>query len=330
MKNTTILVTVGCGFIGANFIIKLFKYKLDVVVIDNFSTGLKKNLSILKKEAKKKKVCLEFYKFDLCNKKKLSNIFKKYKFKYVFHFAAFSSVRLSLQNPKKVMNNNVKSTKNLINLINKYDVKKFVFSSSASLYGNIKFKKNIKESSKLKPINPYGYSKLLNEKTIVSKSKKRNYDYCIFRYFNVVGKHVSMMILKKKNLNLFDTIYFAVKNEKTFFINGKNLNTIDGTPVRDFICIDDVVDAHLECIIQTKNKKFFIKIYNVGINKGITVLQIIKTYNKLFKNKIKYKFIDNQKGEIEKSIADNSKFLRLSNWKPKFTKTNKIVKFFFK
>ena len=190
--------------------------------------------------------------------------------------------------------------------------------------------KKYKRVFKLKPINPYGYSKLLNEKTIVSKSKKRNYDYCIFRYFNVVGKTCFNDDFKKENLNLFDSIYFAVKNEKTFFINGKNLNTIDGTPVRDFICIDDVVDAHLECIIQTKNKKFWNKIYNVGINKGITVLQIIKTYNKLFKNKIKYKFIDNQKGEIEKSIADNSKFLRLSNWKPKFTKTNKIVKFFFK
>ena len=255
MRNTTILVTGGCGFIGANFLIKLFKYRFDVVVVDNFSTGLKKNLSILKNEAKKKKVCLDFYNLNLCNKKKLNNIFKKYKFNYIFHFAAFSSVKLSLQNPNKVIKNNVKSTENLINLIKKYGVKKFVFSSSASLYGNIKFKKNIKESSRLKPINPYGYSKLLSEKTILSKSKKKNYDYCIFRYFNVVGRHVSMMILKKKNLNLFDSIYFAAKDKKTFLINGKNLNTIDGTPVRDFVCIDDVVDAHLECINQNKKKK---------------------------------------------------------------------------
>ena len=330
MKNKKILVTGGCGFIGSNFVIKLLKYKFDIIVIDNLSTGLKENFKIIKKEAKKYKVKIDLFKFDLCNKKKLNNVFKKHEFDYVFHFAAFSSVKLSIENPNKVIKNNVNSTKNLIYYIKKSNVKKFIFSSSASLYGNINFRKNIKEISKLKPINPYGYSKLLCEKIIIKNIDKEKFTYCIFRYFNVVGRHVSKLILKKKILNLFDSIYFTVKNKTIFYINGKNLDTIDGTPVRDFISIHDVVEAHLECIHQNKNRKFWNKIYNIGINKGITVLQIIQEYNRLFKNKIKYQLINNQKGEIEKSVADNSKFLKFSNWRPKFTETKKIVKSFFK
>ncbi len=329
MKKTKILVTGGCGFIGSNFIIKLLKYKFDIVVIDNLSTGLKKNLDILKKEAKKSKNNFFFYKYNLCNKKKLDYVFNNHKFDYIYHFAAYSSVKLSLENPAKVIKNNLDSTKNLIFYTNKFRIKNFIFSSSASIYGNVKFKKNIKETSKLKPINAYGRSKLLCERIIKNKIEKSFSKYCIFRYFNVVGRHISNLVIKKKNLNLFESIYYAIKNKKTFYINGKNLNTIDGTPVRDFISINDIVNAHLECIHQKQNKKFWNKSFNVGIDKGLSVLQVIKECNKIMKYKIRYILIDNNKGEIEKSIADNSKFLKFSNWKPKFTKTNKIVRSFF-
>ena len=307
-ENIKILVTGGCGFIGSNFIDKLFKYKVDLVVIDNLSTGLKKNLDILKAKAKRRKI----------------------KFDYIFHFAAYSSVKLSLENPNKVIKNNLISTKNLVFFTNKYKIRNFIFSSSASVYGNKKFKKNIKERSKLNPINAYGKSKLLCEQNIKIELEKKNSRYCIFRYFNVVGRHISNLVLKKKNLNLFDSIYFALKNRKIFFINGKNLKTIDGTPVRDFITINDIINAHLECLSQKKNNLFWNKIYNVGINKGLTVMQIINECNKIFNHKIKYKLINNNKGEIERSIADNSKFIKFSNWQPRFTKTNKIVKSFFK
>tara|TARA_Y100001958_G_C21245691_1_gene575553 strand:+ start:2158 stop:3150 length:993 start_codon:yes stop_codon:yes gene_type:complete len=329
MKNEKILVTGGCGLIGSNFIIKLLRYKFDIVVIDNLSTGLKKNLDILKKRAKKNKINFFFYKYNLCNKKKLEYIFNNHKFDYIYHFAAYSSVKLSLENPIKVIRNNVDSTKNLIFFTNQFKIKKFVFSSSASIYGNIKFKQSIKETSKLKPINAYGQSKLLSERLIKNKIKKNFSQYCIFRYFNVVGKNISNLVIKKKNLNLFESIYFAIKNKKTFYINGKNLNTIDGTPVRDFVSMHDIVTAHLECIHQKKNKKFWNRIFNVGINKGLSVLQIIKECNKFIKYKIRYKLIENNEGEIEKSIADNSQFLKYSNWKPIFTKSNKIVRSFF-
>ncbi len=252
MKNTKILVTGGCGLIGSNFISKLLKYKFDIVVIDDLSTGLKKNLDILKKRAKKNKINFFFYNYNLCNKKKLNYIFNNHRFDYIYHFAAYSSVKLSLENPVKVIRNNVVSTKNLIFYANKFRIKKFIFSSSASIYGNIRFNKNIKETSKLKPINAYGKSKLLCERVIKSKLNKSHSQYCILRYFNVVGRHISNLVIKKKNLNLFESIYFALKNKKTFYINGKKLKTIDGTPVRDFISISDIVNAHLECIWQKK------------------------------------------------------------------------------
>ena len=330
MKNKNILVTGGCGLIGSNFILKLLRQKCDITIIDNFSTGLEKNLDIIKHQSKKFKTNVNFYKINLCNKKKLNTIFNKHKFEYIFHFAAYSNVIESINYPKKIIQNNLISTKNLIFFVKKYGIKNFIFSSSASLYGNLNFKKSIKENSKLKPINPYGYSKLICEKEILKNYKNHKFRYCMFRYFNVVGRHVSKLIVEKKSLNLFETIYFTKKKNKCFYINGKNLKTVDGTPLRDFISMEDVVNAHMECIKQDKNKIFWNKIYNIGINKGITVLQIINQYNKLFKKKIKYELIEQKKGEIVKSIADNSKFLKFSNWRPKLIDTKKIVSSFFK
>ena len=329
MLKKNILITGGCGFIGSNFIYRLLNLKHNIIIIDNFSTGYIENLNELKKKSKKKNIKIYFFNFNLRKKKKLEKIFAKFDIDYIFHFAAFTSVEKSIKNPKSFLSNNIESTKSLLNLVKKYKVKYFIFSSSAAVYGNIKFTSNIIENAKLKPINPYGLSKLICEKKILKQAKKNNFKYCILRYFNTIGKNISKKVDKKKNLNLFEKISLFVKRNKKFYIHGKKLDTKDGTPIRDFISIYDLVGAHLECLKQKKNKKFWNKIYNIGNNKGVSVLEVVKEYNKNFTRKLNYVFIDKKKGIIKKSVANNSKFIKISNWRPKKSNIKLLVNNFF-
>ena len=325
-----ILVTGSCGLIGSNFVNKLLNYDFDLVLIDNFSTGFKKNLIKIKKKAKAKKKKIFFYKMNLIDKEKLKNIFLKHKIYVIFHFAAFSNVNESKKSPKKFLLNNISSTNNLLQNTEKFGIKYFIFSSSAAVYGNANFKINIKENFTLKPISAYGKSKKISEKKIIKYSKRNNLKYCILRYFNVIGKDLGNNLLKKKNLNLFEKLELSKIRKKTIKIFGKNLKTHDGTPVRDFIHIDDLIDAHLICLKKTSHKKFWNNIYNVGYNKGFSVLDVILEHNKYFKNKIKYKFSNMRKGEIITSVANTSKFLKRTNWRPKMNNLKKIIISFFK
>ncbi len=130
-----------------------------------------------------------------------------------------------------------------------------------------------------------------------------------------MGKNFIYNAEKKNYMSLFETINFCIKKNKTFKIHGKNLNTYDGTPIRDFIYIDDLVSAH-SIALSSNESIFWNKIYNIGYNKGISVLDVIKETQKIFKNKLKYKFVNIDKSIIVKSVANNKKFLNFSNWKP--------------
>ena len=327
-NNPSILITGGCGLIGSNFVKKILNKKFHLIIIDDLSYGHSENLEKIFYFSKKKKKNIKFFKVNLINKQKLKTIFINNKIEYIFHFAAFSNVEMSIRNPNKIIKNNVESTKNLIFFAKKYNVKNFIFSSSASVYGNVNFDRNIKELDNTKPINPYGKSKLICEKIITNKSNAKTFNYCIFRYFNVVGKHLSKKIKKNNNLSLFEKINFCVREKKIFKIHGGDLNTKDGTPVRDYIHLEDLVTAHEICLTN-KSKKFWNNIYNIGYNKGVSVLQVILACKKIFKKKLKFKYIEKKRGIIQKSIANNSKFIRATNWKPKYSKIEKMINSYF-
>jgi UDP-glucose 4-epimerase len=326
-KDTSILITGGCGLIGSNFVKKIINNRYNIIIIDNLSSGYLENLKKINFFSKNKNK-IKFYNLDLSKKKDIEKVFVHNYIDYIFHFAAISNVEMSIKNPKKILQNNINSTKNLIYYSKKYQIKNFIFSSSAAVYGNVNFFENIKENFGTNPINPYGKSKLTCENIIKKNLKNTDMNYCIFRYFNVVGKHLSNKIIKSKNLNLFEKISFCIKSKKILEIYGSNLDTLDGTPVRDYIHIDDVIAAHKICL-NNKKIKFWNNIYNIGYNKGISVLDIILECKKIFKEKLKYKFIDGKKGIIQKSIANNKKFTKISNWKPKYSKIKKMVRSYF-
>ena len=326
-KLENILITGGCGFIGSNFINKILYKDYNIVIIDNLSSGFIENLIYLKKKFKNKKK-IHFFKINLENYQKTKEIFHKFEFKYIFHFAAYSSVEMSLKNPKKIYSNNINSTKNLINLAIICKVKYFVFSSSAAVYGNSKFEKYIMENSKTNPINPYGKSKLICENLIKRKFKNYKIKYAIFRYFNVVGRQLSNKVKKKKNLNLFETINETISNKKIFKIHGKKISTKDNTPVRDYIHVYDIVNAHIECL-KVKNKSFWSNTYNIGYNKGTSVLDILNECKKIFGNKLRFKYISKKTGIIQKSVACNFKFRKKTKWSPKFDKVEKLIRSYY-
>jgi UDP-glucose 4-epimerase len=299
---TKILITGGAGYIGSS-LSHFLKKKFRVYVIDNLSIGKKSQVRTR-----------NFYNISLLNKKKLDKFFKRKHFDIIIHLAAHSNLRKSEKNPKLFYKNNYEGTKNLVQLMLKHKIKKIIFSSTASVYGEPK-RIPIKESSECKPISVYGKSKLLSENYIKKKSTN-NLKYIIFRYFNVAGsisasnlgetkdppEHfipiISKNIIYKKNFNLYN-----------------NFKTNDGTGIRDYIHVIDICRAHYKAITFLGKKYNKSNIFNLGSKEGISSLNIIKSFEKLFKIKINFSFKKKKKGEPDKLISDTNKSKKLLKWK---------------
>jgi len=231
-QNKKILITGGAGYIGQNLTNFFLKKGYKIYIIDNLSTSSPIEKNILKK--------IEFYKFDLIERKKVKSFFERKNFDLIVHLAAFSGVSEFNKNLKKSFNNNVLATKNLVKFAFKNKNTKLIFSSSAAVYGRVS-KNKISETNICKPANYYGLSKVACE-NIINNQLKNN--YAILRYFNVVGSIIDYKI-EKKISSLFDIIAKSIKLKKyKININGKNLETRDGTPERDFIHISDLCEIH--------------------------------------------------------------------------------------
>lgn len=229
-----ILITGACGFIGLNLTKFLLKKKFkNLLLLDNFSTSDKKSLHQLKQYK------INFVNVDLRNKIEIKKIFLKWNIITVIHLAGYTDAIKSNIFKKVYKENNINSTKNLVQLSKDFNVKMFIFASTAAVYGNQKFNKSIKEDSSLRPVNYYGKTKKICENLIIKNFQFKNkINYIILRFFNVVGRNFSDN-KKKNSKNLFYTLYNKFQSNKNFHIFGKNLNTKDGTPVRDFIYVND-------------------------------------------------------------------------------------------
>lgn len=305
-----ILVTGGAGYIGSHFVKLLIDNDHETIVIDNLIRG--------HKEAVPKNVPLEV--IDLLDYSSLSNVIKKYKPDAVVHFAAFAYVGESVENPQLYYLNNVVGSFNLIKATVESEIKKFVFSSTCSIYGNpLMIPISEKESSK--PINPYANTKLMIETILKDFDTAYGLKYVALRYFNAAGADPNGEIGESHNpeTHLIPLVlYTALKKREKVLVFGNDYDTQDGTCIRDYIHVIDLADAHLKALeyLEKGNQSTVI---NLGTGKGNSVLEIIKKAEKVSGKEIPYEIVGRRPGDPAILVADNKKAKEILNWSPKFS-----------
>ena len=310
-----VLVSGGAGYIGSHAVVQLLDKQYDVVVVDNLSTG---HQWAVDKRA-------SFYQCDIRNKKDLDKIFKKEKIDVVMQFAADIVVADSEENPLKYYDNNVYGTISLLQTMLENNVKNIIFSSTAAVYGNTE-KVPVEEKDPLDPISPYGATKAFVERILDDCRKAHGLNYCVFRYYNVAGAHEKYPIGQnvKKNTALIPIILEVASGERDFVgIFGNDYDTKDGTGIRDFIHVVDLVDAHILGINKLlKNES---AIYNLGNGQGFSVLEMIEAARKVTGHPIPTKISPRRDGDIACSIASSEKAKTELGWMPVYTDVEKII-----
>ena len=323
-KKLNIILTGSAGCIGAPLAYDLLDIGHKVIGIDNYINSNPVTTSTLKKKFKN----FIFYKLDLdIRNSSLNSIFDDHKPDLVLHLAALKSVQDSITNPNAYIKNNIESTKNILDAMKLVNCRKIIFSSSAAVYGNQEIQP-VKENIKLKPISTYAKTKLTCEELIMKASDFGYVDGISLRYFNPIGSHSSCLFkqqLHKKNSSIMqEIIKVGIKENRHLKIYGNNYLTEDGTSERDFIHIDDLIDAHISSIDYISSF-FGYDVFNVGTGKPITILNLLKSFVKYNKVPINYKFCDEKPGDIVSSYADVSKISQMMKWKSKKNKKNMVI-----
>lgn len=302
-----LLVLGGAGYIGSHFVKLALELGHDVIVVDNLLTGHKQAV------AKKAK----FYQVDIREKKELRKVFEENKVDAVIHFAASSLVGESMTNPLKYFDNNVGGTISLLEVMEEYKVRKIVFSSSAATYGSHETMP-ITEAYETKPESAYGETKLMMEKIMKWSDVAYGLKYVSLRYFNVAGASSDASIGEAHNPEThLIPIVLQVPLEKRDFITifGQDYKTFDGTCIRDYIHVEDLVDAHIKAL-EYLNKGYDSNIFNLGSETGYSNLQIVETARKVTKHPVPMKLGDRRPGDPDKLVATYKKAEKHLGWKP--------------
>ena len=303
-----ILVTGGAGYIGSHFVKYLLNNGKEAVVFDNLSRG--------HREAVPAEV--PFEQVDILDREGIRKALGKYDIDAVVHFAAFAYVGESVENPGMYYENNVVGSFNLIDEVTKAGIKKFVFSSTCSLYGNPD-KVPISEEESVKPINPYAETKLTIEKILRDYDTAHGLKYAALRYFNAAGADPDGVIGESHDPepHLIPIILnTALGLREKMFVFGDDYPTEDGTAVRDYIHINDLADAHLRALnfLEKGNSDIF----NLGTGDGNSVMEMIKTSEKVTGKKINFEITGRRAGDPAVLVADNRKAREVLGWSPKF------------
>ena len=310
-----ILVTGGTGYIGSHTAVELLNSGYEIVIIDNFSNSKSDVLDKIKLITNKD---FKFYEGDVCNKDLLRKIFNENKIDAVIHFAGYKAVGESVKKPIMYYRNNIDSTLSLIEVMNEFNCKKIVFSSSATVYGN-PTTLPIKEDFPLSTTNPYGSTKLMIENILRDLYISDNdWSIALLRYFNPIGAHVSGLIGEDPKGIPNNLMPYIVKvankelNELSIF--GNDYDTPDGTGVRDYIHVVDLAKGHIKAIEKILKDKG-IDAYNLGTGIGYSVLDLVTTFERVNNIKVPYKITDRRPGDIASCYADSSYALEKLNWK---------------
>jgi UDP-glucose 4-epimerase len=300
-----VLVTGGLGYIGSHTVVELIENKDEVVIIDNLSNSKKEVIDKLKEITGKE---IKLYIDDVCDKEALRKIFKENKFDAVIHFAGYKAVGESVEKPLMYYRNNIDSTLTLLEVMDEYDVRNIVFSSSATVYGNPK-SLPIYEDFPLSTTNPYGTTKLFIEHILSDLYVANpNWNIVILRYFNPIGAHKSGLIGEDPNgipNNLMPYIVKVATGELPCLnIFGDDYNTVDGTGVRDYIHVVDLARGH---VLALKNRENGLRFYNLGTGHGTSVLELVNTFEKVNNIKVNKKVVDRRPGDIDACFASTDK-----------------------
>lgn len=304
-----IFVTGCCGYIGSHTCVELLNEGYDVVGLDNFSNSKKSVLDAIKKLTNKE---VKFYEGNMIDEEILSKIFEENEIDCVIDFAAYKAVGESVQKPVEYYTNNVSTVLNLLKVMKKYNCKRLVFSSSATVYGDPEIVPITEDAKTGGTTNPYGTSKLFVEQILKDLYKSDNtWDICILRYFNPIGAHKSGLIGEEPNgipANLMPYISkVAAKKLECLSVFGSDYDTKDGTGVRDYIHVVDLARGHIKAVEKLDKEKQGLYIYNLGTGVGYSVLDMINAFEKANGIKINYKIVDRRPGDIATCYSDPKK-----------------------
>jgi len=311
-----ILLPGGAGFIGSHTAVELLKEGKEIVIIDDFSNSTPKSIEAIKKITGKD---FKFYEMDYADREKLEKVFEENKIDAVMNFAGFKAVGESVQKPIEYYTNNISGALVVLDVMRKYGCKKFIFSSSATVYGDPEVIP-ITENSKVGgTTNPYGTTKLFIEQILKDIYKSDNtWDICILRYFNPVGAHESGLIgeepkgIPNNLMPYIARVAAGVLPELSVF--GNDYDTHDGTGVRDYIHVVDLAKGHVKALEKLDKENEGLYIYNLGTGTGYSVLDMVKAFEETTGKEVKYKIAPRRPGDIATCYADPAKARRELNW----------------
>ncbi len=308
-----ILVTGGAGYIGAHFINRLKGH--EIIVVDNFCQG--KNNII-------KRLDIEYHNLDIRNKEELVKILEEKKPDIVVHYAALANVPDSVTNPDKYYDNNVTGSLNVLEAMRRSDCKKIIFSSTAAVYGESN--ELINENHPKNPTSPYGHSKLMFEQILKDYHRAYGISSVSFRYFCASGCDEGEKIgcyHDPETQAIPNLVKTLLGKQEIFNVWGNDFPTPDGTGVRDYIHVNDLADAHILAMKKLEEDGCFD--YNLGINNGFSVMELIKEAERVTGKKLNYKISPRRAGDPATIVASSMKAQKELGWMPKYTDIGEII-----
>lgn len=313
-----VLVTGGAGYIGSHTVVELLEEGKDVIIVDDLSNSSEKVIDRIEIITKKRP---KFYEINILDEEKMEKVFKENKIDSIIHFAGFKAVGESVAKPLAYYTNNLTTTLIVLNLMKKYGVNNFVFSSSATVYGDPETCP-ILENFPLSATNPYGRTKLMIEDMLCDICKTdESLNVAILRYFNPVGAHKSGLIGEEPNgipNNLMPYITkVAIGKLEKLSVFGDDYETPDGTGVRDYIHVVDLAKGHLKALQKLENNPGLVT-YNLGTGKGYSVLDMVKAFSKACGKDIPYVVTARRAGDVPMCYANSQKAKEELGWEAKY------------
>jgi UDP-glucose 4-epimerase len=316
MAGETILVVGGAGYIGSHMVLDLIHAGHEVVVLDNLSRGHRDLL-----------VGGTFVEGDLGDAALLDRVFRQHKITAVMHFAAYSLVGESVSKPLDYYRNNVAKTVELLAAMGHHNVRYFIFSSTAAVYGEPRASESLREDSPCLPTNPYGATKLAVERMLLDNAAAGDFRYVTLRYFNAAGADPSGKVGERHHpeTHLIPLVLKVATGERQAIqIYGTNYPTQDGTCIRDYVHVCDLTQAHL-LALENLLKGGSSAVYNLGNNKGYSVREVIEAARRITRHSIPAVEAERRAGDPAFLVADSGKIRRELGWKPRHEKLEAII-----